>query len=230
MSTVDKKRLIKSSLFASSLLLFTLPILNGCVEDAIPEIKETEKNTKVEVEKEGNEISEEQKKLIEEMEKVTPQEAIENIEDNVNVKELEKIKIETKDKYTDINEFSTFISEVFFNYHSGAIDSSEFLKLITPHLHEYFIEQLPEDEDARIDMFSTLQQLFTDNLSSNLKSYVTTTSEKNDIADEAVFFRKYTLEDNSSIYYETTVKLEDGQWLLVDDVPTISYEDESEEH
>ncbi|MFY3793302.1 hypothetical protein ACOQFO_16645 [Ureibacillus sp. MALMAid1270] len=227
MSTVNKKGLIRTSLIASG-LLFSLSILNGCVEDAIPEIKEAEESTKTE--KKEDEISEEQKKLMEEMETVKPEDAVENIEDNVNVEELEKIEIEKKDKYTDINEFSAFISEVFFNYHSGAIDSEELLELITPHLHEYFIEQLPEDEDARIDMFSTIQQLFTDNLNSKLKSYVTTTSEKNDIADEAVFFRKYTLEDNSSIYYETTVKLENGQWLLVDDVPTVSYEDESEEN
>ena len=204
-----------------------VPALSGCVEDVIPEMNESEEIAVKEGEKDT--ISESQKKLIEEeMDTVTPEDAVKSNKDDVIVEELPSKKIKVKETYTDLNEFSNFIADSFFNYHSQKITGAEFLKLISPHLHEYFIEQLPTDKDAQIDMFNNLQELFTKSLSSEIKSFVITAAEDT-TTNEATFYRKYTLEDNSTLYYETTVKLEKGHWLLVDDVPTVSYEKEGGE-
>lgn len=180
-------------------------------------------------------LSKEQKALIEDLEdKVSPEQAVKNIgkdtgEGSLEVIKQEKVTLTSKDKITELNEFNTFIAELFYQYHSKQINSEKFLNLIEPHLDESFIDQLPKDHKARIEMFDTLQSLFVDGLSSDITNYIVTTSQNLTSENEAKFYRKYTLEDGSQIYYETTARRLKGNWLLVDDVPTTAFEIEEKE-
>ncbi|RKJ73747.1 hypothetical protein D7X33_20225 [Butyricicoccus sp. 1XD8-22] len=225
-------------------LLLTIPMLTACMEvpkEALEEA-ETENKENHTATESGNEsdsdtsiapsndsepeelFTEQQQELIDGMEEVTPEDAVKN---SIGKSEVEHEVLESThqeltkiDKFTDLDEFSTYMGELFFQYHSGTILGEEFLDFAEPHMDETFIEQLPTDREARIAMFDTLQALFNEGLKSDIASYVVTKSDRAPIFDEVIFYREYTLNDGSTMYYQTTAKKVDEHWMLVDDVPT----------
>lgn len=237
--------IIKQTNNHSKIFLFTLmlsiPLLNGCIEN-YAKSDTSDKSEKVTIEEKGQKeatknddvnaessgvpkddlISEEQKVLIENMEEITPEEALKNIKTNekeVTILDGQNGSLSSKDKFTDLEDFSRYIAELFFQYHAGKISGGEFLKFAEPHLSDSFIEQLPKERAARIDMFDTLQLLFKDALSSPMKDYIVTSANELQTNNTVHFYRKYTLENGTSINYETIAQQVKGQWVLVDDVP-----------
>jgi len=247
MNVINSSRIKVAPLFCS--LILTVPILTACMdvpkeeddsEQQEEQVKEKEvKNTdsstvengelnKEETSSESDTeglFTKEQQELIENMEEVSPEEAVKNAAGNRDKEELEALenrtdKLSEVAKFTDLDKFSAYVGELFFQYHTGKIGGKDFLTYAEPHFSETFTEQLPVDRNAQIKMFDTLQKLFADNLDSKIKSYIITKADGTPIEGEVVFYREYTLEDGSQMYYETTAKEVKGQWVLIDDVPT----------
>lgn len=214
MNITNKKRLILLCSF-----ILSVPLLNGCMEKYIPKEKTEEKP----VEETDKVKTEEQQSLLDEQEVISPEEAVNNMKPNEGVEEIPNATFTPKSSFADITEFSQYISELFYKYHSKEMDSEQFLELLRPHLHSNFIEQMPSDSEAQIEMFKTLQELFSDSVNSNLTSFTVTSTTESNNHNEVVFYRKYSLENGGTIFYESTAMFENDKWLLMDDVPTVEY-------
>ena len=194
------------------------------------EIKKTEKEneiteTKKEQEKElpeGKEITKEQEEVLEDIEEVTPEEAVK--ENDLSVRQELKIKVPAdKKSFDNAEEFSQYVSSLFYLYHTGNINGEVFYKKLYPHFHENFINMLPSTKEEQIETFVLLQEAFINQLSKPIVSYALTDLEVRERVNEAGFYRKYELENQEVIYYQTIIQEVDGKWLLFDDSPAPPY-------
>jgi len=172
-------------------------------------------------------MTERQKEFLKRAESQTAEEAVkQNSLDKAVV--LSKKVPPVKEKYIDRNEAALFFSYILFQYHSSQIDGKKFYQKIKPYMHPQFEDKLPSKTEQREDMFSTIQKLFTEQLSGPITNYEVTEVFYKENSDEAFFYRKYTLKEGDPIYYKTTIALgKNKEWLLVDDEPTVGYEIEN---
>lgn len=208
-------------------------LLAGCLPDKIEEEieqveTENQKNQKVEEQNEENlapenvELSEEQKEALEETEEITSEEAV-----NELVDQQESIDVKmpaAKDAFATEQEFSQYVANLFFLYHTEDLKADAFYERIRPHLHDNFLGMLPAEESARLEAFEMLQHTFNQYLSSPIESYELTETVLLERLDEATFYRKYLTEDKEPIYYQTVIRKVNDQWLLFDDSPSPPYE------
>lgn len=167
-------------------------------------------------------LSKDQKEILDKVEDVSPEEALE--ENQLPVRMEQKIQVPAyKDSFTSEQEFSQYVSSLFYLYHKGNLDAKSFYQKLSPHFHENFINMLPPEKEAQIETFELLQQAFIKQLSKPIVKYSLTDSQLRERTDEAGFFRKYELENGEFIYYQTILKQTDGRWLLYDDSPAPPY-------
>lgn len=183
---------------------------------------EESKNNSNVVNDEEFKMSDSQKKRLSEAESQTAEEALENSE-KTKKSELALNVPQEKAQFTDVNEFSQYISYLLYQYHSGDIPGKEFYSKGKKYMSELFFDQLPKSDSERQRTFVELQKMFKEQLGSDIDSYKITTVEVDERAKEANFYRKYTLKNGERVYYQTTMKQEDGKWLLLDDSPSESY-------
>ncbi|WP_028393944.1 hypothetical protein [Bacillus cihuensis] len=213
--------------------VLALILLTGCSSSVFEaKIKETEiKNQKVIEEKSHNQvetpsnnesISDKQKEVLEKLDENTKEDAL--FKNDLDLRRELNIKVpEHKEGYKDPNEFSQYISYLFFAYHSGKMSAEEFTNLIIPQSHENFINMLPREKGNQIESFSVLQAQFKKVIAAPIKNYSLTELEKQDRFQEASFYRKYELENGEFIYYITVIKEKNGIWKLYDDSPAPPY-------
>lgn len=212
-------------------------ILSACMPSKIQEeISETEKkNAEMkEIEKEKNkseeeitpenvELSKEQLKILENLEKKEPTEAL--FENDLDIRKELNIQIpESRSSYEDPEELSQYISYLFFAYHKGEIKPEAFLDKVLPHSHKDFLDILPGNRNNQIETFKILQETGISLLQSPIESYVITDLQFQDRVGEAMFYRKYSQQNGQEIYYITLLKKEDNIWKLADDSPAPPYE------
>lgn len=205
--------------FIITLIVSVSSLLAGCmdsvIEKEIAKTEETKANT-------DNSLTEWRENP------VTAKDASDNLagETFPDVQDIE-IKISSyQTAYTDLNEFSLFVSDLFFKFYTGQIHAESFVKLISPHLSNEFQEQIPSTLDGQVQMFSSLQSLIEANLTSPIARYIASTAEIQEKTNTAIFYRTFLLEDESKVYYETIAILEDGVWKLQEDSPTTNYKKE----
>ncbi|MEK5071655.1 hypothetical protein [Sporosarcina sp. FSL K6-1508] len=168
-------------------------------------------------------ISEEEKEVLDKLEKITPEKAL--AENNLEIRSELNIQLPKKRSiYKDENEFSQFISNLFFKYHTKQIVAADFYKEISPHFDEKFKSLLPESEKEQLRTFEILQEQFLIHLPSPIINYKITNIEIDARTKEGTFYRVYELQNKTKIYYMTFVKPSaEGQWLLLDDKPAPPY-------
>lgn len=183
----------------------------------------TEEDTAI-TSKDNYEMNNEQKKLLKEAESQKAEDAVDYNSSNLSVKtELSKnVPVERK-QYTDSSEASQYLSYILFQYHAAIIDGQTFYKKIKPHLADDFIEMMPKTDRDRIMMFETLQGLFSEQLESDIEEYAMTDFGYNGMTKEGTFYRKYTLYNGKTIYYQTLLKNVDGVWKIANDEPSVGY-------
>lgn len=212
-------------------------LLGGCMPSKIQErideaetIKEVEKENHVfedmtEVPPEDIEISKEQKEIIDNLETKDVHEAIENNKKEERI-ELPKKQPTARDAYKDENEFSQFISSLFYEYMTKKIKSDEFYDKISPHFHEDFIALLPDTEEYQRQTFKILQDELNKALTQPIVDYKVTNVDIDPRTKEATFYRVYILKNGEQLYYMTYIKPgKDGQWLLANDKLAPPYEE-----
>lgn len=211
----------------SGLLLFS----TGCVPDKVQEEIEKTENENAEkqsgqedeeVAPEDIEVSEEQKEELESHDHVSEEEAVAEL-----TEEQESIEIELpkkKDEFTSHQELSQYVSNLFFLYHKGDLDTDEFYEMLRPHLHDDFLELLPASEADRKETFEVLQYTFLQYLPAPIESYELTEATTNIRGDEGESYRKYVTDDSQFIYYVLRMKKEGSQWFVTDDSPAPPYE------
>ncbi|WP_211656222.1 hypothetical protein [Planococcus alpniumensis] len=211
----------------SGMMLFA----TGCVPDKVQEeIDKTEKENAEkqagkedkEVAPEDIEISTEQKEELENHEHVSEEEAVSEL-----IEEQESIEIDLptqKDKFTSHLELSQYMSNLFFLYHKGDLNTDDFYERIKPHLHEDFLELLPKSEADRKETFEVLQYTFLQYLPAPIESYELTEATTNIRGDEGESYRKYITDDSQFIFYTLRMKKEGDQWFVTDDSPAPPYE------
>lgn len=211
----------------SGLMLFSA----GCVPDKVQEeIEKTEKENAEkqagkedeEVVPEDVEISEEQKEELENHEHVSEEEAVAEL-----VEEQESIKIDLpkkKDEFTSHQELSQYVSNLFFLYHKGDLNTNDFYEMLRPNLHNDFLELLPKSEADRKETFEVLQYTFLQYLTAPIESYELTEATTNIRGDEGESYRKYITDDSQFIFYVLRMKKEGDHWLVTDDSPAPPYE------
>ena len=220
---------IKVTLFVAS--LFLLFSLTGCMPSKIQQrIDETEKENadikeknQEEVQRlEDQELSDEQKKILSSLPKNTAEEAL--FKNDLDLrKELDIEVPNEQSSFKQPEEFAQYISYLFFAYHKGEMKPEEFLNKVHPHLHENYLNMLPNERDNQIEAFNALQKFFADQLSSPISSYSITNLDFQERAGEAMFYRKYELSNKENIYYVTILKIENDVWKLFDDSPAPPY-------
>lgn len=228
--------------------------LMGCtsskIQERIDEVEETNKqNTeqsskKDKIGKEGDtdnkhednsieddepvELSEEQKDALAKAQQNTTEEAL--FKNDLDIRKELKLDIPNeKNAFTDPNEFAQYVSYLFFAYHTGQMKAEDFYLKMKPHLHEGFIELLPNEEENRVLAFKSIQELFIKHLTSPIATYTITDLKFQERYGEAMFYRKYETKRNDRIYYVTTFKKEGDVWKLFDDNPAPPYIVETEE-
>ncbi|GEL05541.1 hypothetical protein [Rummeliibacillus stabekisii] len=170
-------------------------------------------------------LSQSQKNRLKGAESQTPEEAI-----SKSKKKAKEVGInlpQNKEEFTDVNEFSQYISHLLFLYHSGEIKGDQFYTVGKKYMSESFLAQLPDTDAERKNTFIELVKLFKEQLRSDIKSYQLTDVELDERAKEASFYRKYTLKNGERVYYQTVMKKENEKWLLLDDSPSESYKAEN---
>lgn len=212
-----------------SSLLFTSGCLPSNVKDEIEKveqenIKKEEESSVIEedTDPEDVEISEEQKEAIADQDKVSKEEAV-----NELIEEQKAIEInlpEEKSKFTSEQELSQYMANLFFLFHKGDLSGEKFYALAKPHLHEDFLSLLPKEEADRVETFEILQYTFLQYLPAPIESYEITEATTNIRGDEGESTRKYITDDYQFIYYVLAMKNVDGQWLVTDDSPAAPYE------
>jgi len=217
-------------------LVLVIIFTSGCLPSKFEkEIEKTEKeNEKTKQETpmldqedaapEDVKLSPEQIKNLEGVKETTPEEAI--LENNLENRMEVKIKVPVeRSSYTDVNEFSHFVSHLFYMYHTKQVKPDIFHKKLSPHFHESFKELLPDSATDQIRTFEVLQEQFLIRLPSPINNYKITNIETNPRTSESNFYRMYELENKEKVFYMTVIKKsKDGQWLLVDDKPAPPYE------
>lgn len=222
-----RKSLIYIPLFSSLLLL------NGCMpkrfQDQVDRAKEEEAQMVAEkqiaeraAEPEDTVITEEQKEVLEEGDQISTEEALNELIEQKESIEIEIPKI--KESFTSEQELGQYVSNIFFQYHTGSLNSDEFYDLIQPNLHAEFIELMPTSEEDRREMFQILQTVFLSTVNNQISDYELTETKVDPRLKEAILYRKYNVEYDNPIYYETRLKEVDGVWLIADDGPAPPYE------
>lgn len=170
------------------------------------------------------EMSKEQEKLLKEAESQKAEDAVDYNASNLSVKAeiSNNIPVEKK-QYTDSKEASQYLSYILFQYHAALIDGETFYKKIKPHLADDYKEMLPKTDRDRVIMFETLQGLFSDQLESDIEGYAMTDLGYNGMTKEGTFYRKYTLYNGKTIFYQTLLKNVDGVWKIANDEPSVGY-------
>lgn len=200
--------------------------LSGCLESTINEEKERIQEETAQMEKEKTQLSERQKELLKEQEENSPEEAAKHAEETVGGDTAVEQEISTpvvKKSYSDLTEFSQYISYQFYTFHTGKITAVEFYENISPHYTEYYQSIVPEKKVHQIEMYETLQELFQSQLEYAIIDYFVT-EPKVEKDNEAYFYRRYELANGQSIYYLTMAQKVGDIWKLYDDSPTPSYE------
>ncbi|MGF9975507.1 hypothetical protein [Viridibacillus arvi] len=223
----NKKRVLSIGVSSIALLMLSACSMNDKIEK---EIEKNESNAVVsdtETKKRDDfKMSNEQKAILDKAESQTAEEALAN-----NPKEIKK-EIKTnvpssKAQFTEPNEFSQYIGNVLYLFHSSQIDGEKFYKQNKKYMSSYFIEQLPDSEKESINTFTEYQKMFKQQIKEPITTYQITDLTINERAKEAQFYRKYTLKSGKNIYYDTVLKEENGRWLLLDDRPSAGYEVET---
>jgi Na+-transporting methylmalonyl-CoA/oxaloacetate decarboxylase gamma subunit len=215
------------------ILLFVITLfLSACMPSKFQEeIEETEKkNSEVKKEKEKEEVtpenvelSKEQKEALDELEDKSNEEAL--FENDLDIRKELNIQVpEKRSSYENPEELSQYISYLFFAYHKGEMKPETFVDELLPHAHEEFLKLLPTNQKNQIETFTVLQETNLKALPSPIASYVITDIQYQERAGEAMFYRKYVLQNIEEIYYITTIKKEDNVWKLFDDSPAPPYE------
>lgn len=216
----------------SLLIIAGTLLLSACLPSKIQEkIEETEEeNTKVdkkdkhqdeEITIDNVKLSDEQLKILENQ-KNDPKEAV--FENDLDLRKELAIKIPNKQKsFDNPEEFSQYISYLFFAYHSGKMKPEEFTQEILPYAHKSFLDMLPESKENQIETFKQIQKLYLGQLRSPIESYIITDIEHQERVGEAVFYRKYTQKNGEVLYSITVIKKEDNSWKLIDDSPAPPY-------
>lgn len=167
-------------------------------------------------------LSKEQKKIIDESKTQSGEDALKNNELDTR-KEISTNVPNAKEYYASPNEFSQYIGNIIYKYHSNQFNGSEYYTHLKNYISTSFNNQLPKRDSERIQMFEQLQSLFQEQIQSEIVSYQVTELVVNQRAKEASFYRKYTLKNGEMIYYETTIIKLCNKWLLLDDRPSAGY-------
>jgi len=169
------------------------------------------------------ELSDEQKEALKGLKDNTATDALSHNELEVRTEQKVEPPIE-RTVYKDANELSSYISYLFYEYHTNQLKPEEFYKKLMPHVHEDFKELLPIEKEEQIITFEVLQEQFLVNLPSPIVDYKVTNVAIDKRYKEATFYRMYEMKNQVNIYYMTYIKqTEDGQWLMTDDRPAPPY-------
>ncbi|WP_035400754.1 hypothetical protein [Bacillus sp. NRRL B-14911] len=223
----------KSKFLVCICLLHSTLYLTACMSSHIEEEiqkTETEKSASHDQAKEKEssqdkvELSPEQKKSLEALENKDLEESL--FENDLDLrKELDKNVPDAKPAFTDPEEFSQYISYVFFAYYKGDMKPEEFANQFLKYAHPEYIEQLPNNRENQIETFKVLQETYLDQLHSSIKDYVITDIDYQGRVGEAAFYRKFILENGEEMYSITILKQqEDKTWRLLEDSPAPPYE------
>ncbi|MFD5853586.1 hypothetical protein ACFWGC_25980 [Cytobacillus pseudoceanisediminis] len=174
-----------------------------------------------EVTVENVEISKEQKDILENMDKTTEEAVLEN--ELNSKKEIPIIVPKNKSEFKDPDEFSQYISSIFFSFYKGDLSPEDLLDHLIRNGHPDYLAQLPKERKNQIATLEFLQQKYTEQLKSPIVSYAITDLQYQQRAGEAVFYRKYILENQKEIYSISILKKKGDTWLLFDDGPSAPY-------
>lgn len=237
MHNVVKK---KNGLKLATAVISVTVLMSGC--NSMKDVIEKDHNTEIapsskENEKENEDesitsseddfkLSKEQEKRLEEAESQSPQDAVDYNSSNLSVmSEISKNVPVEKEKYTDSKEASQYLSYILFQYHAALIDGETFYNKLKPHLADEFKEMLPKTDKDRVIMFETLQGMFSEQLEADIEEYAMTDLGYNGMTKEGTFYRKYTLYNGETIFYQTLLKNVDGVWKIANDEPSPGYAD-----
>lgn len=209
---------------------FILLTNTGCTPLKIQErIEETdklnqsiEKDIKIEdIKPEDVEVSDEQKKVLEEMSG-----SVESALEENKLEEREEVEIDIpkqKTNYDNPEELSQYVSDLFFLYHTMKIDGFQFYKKIEPVFHDKFRELLPASEVDQIETFELLQHKFNENITSPIESYNITNTKIEIRGEEASVYRVYELKNKERLYFTTLMEKVGDYWYMTEDSPSPSY-------
>lgn len=214
------KKIIVPLVLVSS---FLLTGCNNAMENMLDKGESVSENKKDPVEINKEELynfSDEQKEALAKAKSITAKDAIDASKDGLEkVKLLDSSKVpESKDKFTDSTEFALYISNLFYKYHTSAIDGHSFYAALKPHILEEFAEVFPQDEKERNEFLTRYQQEYMDD-SNKIVSLEVSEVKSIQLDVERYFYRKYTFENGEVLYYITNIKLDDdtGAWKIIND-------------
>lgn len=212
------KKMIVPFVLASSILL------TGCNMENMLDKGETTSEKDIDTDQIDKEelynFSDDQKEALSKSKSITAEEAIDASKDTLEkVKLLNSSKVPaSKDKFTDSSEFALYISNLFYKYHTRAIDGHSFYEALKPHMLEEFAEVFPQDEKQREEFLTRYQNEYADD-SNKIVALEVTEVQSIQLDVERYFYRKYTFEDGKEIYYVTNIKKDDdtGAWKIIND-------------
>jgi len=184
---------------------FSLILISGCESKFTERAKEAEqkrienkKEEPKELTPETVELSEEQQKALDNLEKKEAEEAL--FENDLDIrKELKKDVPPQKESYENPEELSQFLGYLFYAYHTKKMNHEDYYKTLLPHMHTQYLSMLPKEEKNRISSFKSLQNLFIEQLPALINDYVITELQYQDRSGEATFYRKYELSNKKII-------------------------------
>lgn len=217
------------SIFGS--IFGSLLILTSCMSSTIDEeIKQSKKNSinaknetnQEEITPDNVKLPEEQQKALDELEKKSAEEAL--YENDLDTrKELDSNVPEKKKFFTNAEEFSQYISHLFFTYDKGDVPAEAYLDELLVYAHPDYLENFPNNRENQLLNLKNIKKQITDKLRAPIESYVITELNYEEKIDEATFYRKYILENKEELYFVTVLKQEGDSWKLYDDSPSTPY-------
>lgn len=207
-------------------VISTILVLTACNSKVVEEAKKIEEES-------SNKENEEEilEKQLEELEKnkVTVEDAVENInKQREEKKTLEAKYVEEKESFTDIEEFSQYVARILYEFFVYEITAEEYYDFLTKHGSRVLLKNMdPQNKDVIIEGYNHAQNLLKQE-GVSFQGYSLSETTLDETGIYGYFYRSLHKEDGTETHYITTIVKEGNEWKFDKDNLSAGYNEEKE--